>query len=73
MTKDEHQLGSCLQSAIALPWVLCHGKNSSPVNSQAAAVHTYPGLPPVAELIPEAKDPGRSTDMSSDQQEDSSN
>ena len=25
------------------------------VNSQAAAVQTYPGLPPVAELIPEVK------------------
>ena len=29
--------------------------HSSLVNSQAAAEQTYPGLPPVAELIQEAK------------------
>ena len=29
--------------------------HSSLVNSQAAPVHTYPGLPPVAELSPDAK------------------
>ena len=30
---------------------------SSPVNSQATTVHTYPGLPPVVEASPEAEDP----------------
>ena len=56
MTEDEHQLASYLQSAVALdPYAMVN--HSSPVNSQAAAVHTYPGLPPVAELIPEAEGP----------------
>jgi len=45
MTEDEHQLASYR----TLPWI--------PMYSQAATVHTYPGLPPVAELIPEAEGP----------------
>ena len=32
-------------------------KHSSPVNSQATMVHTYPGLPPIVESSPEAEDP----------------
>ena len=32
-----------------------HGNHSTPVNSLAATVPTCPGLPPVAELIPEVK------------------
>ena len=55
MTEDEHQLASYLQSAVALdPYAMV---TTPALYSQAATVHTYPGLPPVAELIPEAEGP----------------
>ena len=46
------------------------GNHSSLVNSQAATVHTYPGLPPVAELKPGREDMPRQhdTDMPNDSQ-----
>ena len=37
--------------------ILSHGNHSYPVHSQVAMVHTNHGLPPIAELTPEAEDP----------------